>query len=380
MKKIICFLLVIFLIGCSNKKEQSNSINANNNDSSKNKPAIIQNIELENTVNIIAQETNSKPGHTGEITSLVFSSDGKQIISCSYDDKYIRIWDVTTGQEIKTLLHDHFDNKYISFIRLSPDEKYIVSSSYSGINIWDRNTYKELISIYGFFSENESIMSIDITPDGKQIVAVCRNTTSPGREDITKIKLYDITTGKKIQTFLEYIKKVTSFAFSPDGNRVITSSFDDGEIKIWDVATEQELRTISEDLYQVNFISFSPNGKYFISRSESRINFSRYITIWDANSYIKIRDISISENFVPIVFNQNGSIIATIPYDGRNIQLIDIVTGKEIKTISVISGNRGEVTCLAFSPDGKMIVSGSDDKSIKLWDVATGKEIRTMGE
>jgi len=374
MKKVIYLLLVIFLIGCSNKKEHANSINTNNNDSSKNKPAIIQNIELENQINIQEQETVPKPGHTGRVTSVVFSSEGKQIISSSYDDKYIRIWDVATGQEIKTILAD---DKGINLLKLSPDEKYIVSVSYSDtIIIRDKNTGKELRRIKEFTEDD--VKSMEISPDGNKIAVVYHNHTSPGYEDTLRIRLFDITTCKQIPTSLGYLEKVTLIAFNPDGSLIITGSFDNGEIKIWDTAKDQELRNISEDLYRVDFISFSPEGKYIISRSDVGLN--RYITIWDANTGIKIKNISIYLNSLPIAISPDGNMIATNYYKSDIIYLINVNTGRDINTISGFSGHTNTIYCLAFSPDGKMIVSGSADKSIKLWDVATGKEIRTMGK
>jgi len=375
MKKIIYFLLVILLIGCSNKKEQSNSIKAtNNNELTKNEPAIIQNTEDKTNINVLEQETSSEPGHTGRVTSVVFSSDGKQIISSSYEDKYIRIWDVATGQEIKTILAD---DKGINLLKLSPDEKYIVTVSYSDtIIIRDKNTGKELRRIKEF--KEDYVKSMEISPDGNQIAVVYRNHTSPGYEDTLRVRLFDITTCKQIPTSLGYLEKVTLIAFNPDGSLIITGSSDSGEIKIWDTAKDQELRNISEDLYKVDFISFSPDGKYIISRSEVGLN--RYITIWDTNTGIKIRNISIYLNSLPIAISPDGNMIATNYYKSDIIYLIDVNTGRDINTISGFSGHTNTIYCLAFSSDGKMIASGSEDKSIKLWDVATGKEIRTMGE
>jgi len=329
------------------------------------------------TINIYAQETVSKSGHTGSVASVAFSPDGKLIVSCSFENGTIIIWDVATGQEIRTLFAD---SKGVGSVRFSPDGTYIISRSDDlpgTINIWDRNTGKELKRISG--SASEAIISMDISSDGRQITYVYHKYTSPFQEDIYGIRLFDITTGKQIQSFLENIERATSIAFSPDGTRIITCSFDDRIIKIWDAATGQELRTISEDLDSVDFISFTPDGKYIVSRSRPKQTFSTTIIIWDANTGMKIRGIS-AEYFCPIAIHPDGSQIATVPYRRNKIRLIDVTTGKDIKTASEFTGHTDEIKSLAFSPDGKLIVSGSSDKSIKLWDAATGKEIRTMGK
>jgi len=328
------------------------------------------------TVNIFAQEPVPKSGHTGSVTSVVFSPDGEQIVSGSFDDQYIRIWDVATGQEIRTLMVN--DNS-ISYLNLSPDGKYIVAASTSSsgtINIWDRNTGKELRNVLGFI--NEYIMSLDISPDGKKIAALYLNFSSPNQEYITKIRLFDINTGKQLKTFLDYIIDISSFAFSPDGKQIITYSFN-SSIKFWNTATGKENKSISENVDGINYISFSPDEKYIISRANSKDKNNTFITIWDAFKGMKKNVIS-SDYFTPIAISPDGNMIAFVPLNERLIRLFDIVKGKNIKTVSDFSGHTDKILSLAFSPDGKMLVSGSDDKSVRLWDVATGKEIRTMGE
>jgi len=329
------------------------------------------------TVNIFTQTIKLKSGHTGTVSDVVFSPDGKQIVSGSYDEKTIKIWDVSTGKEIKSF----FTNKFgVDELKIYPDGKrliYNLGNLPGIIIICDKDTGKELRIISDF--ANRPILSMDLSPDGRQI-AVIYDEYYEDEDDISRICFFDANTGKLNRCF--FSNSAGIIAFSPDGKRIVNGL--PGKIKIWDPVTGKEILTISEDIDSVNFIKFTPDGKYIISNVYSKQEsgpYLPYINIYDANTGKKKTIISTKpEQYGPIAISPDGNLIAFVPYDKKIISLFDISADKEIKTISNFSGHTHEITCLVFSPDGKMIVSGSADKSIKLWDVATGKEIRTMGE
>jgi serine/threonine protein kinase len=157
--------------------------------------------------------------------------DGKSLLGCC-DDKTIKIWDLVTGQVLRTLTHD-FDG--INSIAISPDGKTLVSGGYwvekspktsknngnKTIKIWDLATGKEL-------------QTLTTNGRGANSVAISRNgqTLAVSEEDFKTIKIWNLLTGEKLQTIMTSGYGVQSIAITPDGKTLISGSCDN-TIKIW---------------------------------------------------------------------------------------------------------------------------------------------------
>jgi len=125
--------------------------------------------------------------------------------------------------------------------------------------------------------------------------------------------------------------------------------------------------------------AFSPDGKtlatalFNVVVSESGQNVVKEtggIKLWAVATGKELATLSGHEGQVgPLVFSPDGRFLASGSED-RSIKLWDLATGKELATFK---GHAEDVRCLAFSPDGKMLASGSADKTIMLWDVAKSK-------
>ena len=301
-----------------------------------------------------------KSGHSGEIYSVAFSPDGKQIISSSRDGT-IKLWDAATGRIIQTF-RAHSSSLFIPAV--SPDGRQIISGDLWGlIKLWDVATGNEIRTFRG---HSRAVYSVAFSPDGRTIIS--------GSEDNT-IKIWETATGSTIRTLTEHTRSVSyKVAFSPNGRQFISGD-DSGTIRLWETATGNLIRTYGGHTnYMIRYLAFSPDGRQIFSGCAG----SRII-LRDAATDREIRSYYLNGTVNAVTFSPDGKqIFLTVMTGSHNFQIFDVNTGNGTRRFTGESTD-GHWHKMAFSPDGRQIVSGSTIGTIKLWDVATGNLIRTIG-
>ena len=295
-------------------------------------------------------------GHTGAISTAVFSNDGKKVITISGLDN-AKIWDVASGKLLADLV-GHTGN--FESALFSPDDKKIVTASDdSTAIIWNAETGKPIVTLYGHAYEVQSAI---FSPDGKKIRTFSYYDS--------KVKIWDAASGKLINEMDEFIKEGRNFSFSPDWKKIVIPS-EDNSATIFDIATSKIIAVIKAPTKSIRSTSFSGDGKKILTTYH---NDSIY-KLWNAETGEHISDFN-GEGYKNISghLSPDGKRYAILSNDGTT-RIINTETGKlhiNLKLKDKI--NYPQV----FSPDGKKIVTSSNDFSSQLWEVSSGLLLATL--
>ena len=153
---------------------------------------------------------------------------------------------------------------------------------------------------------------------------------------------------------------VRAVAFSPDGRRVLTGSFDSTAI-LWDAATGAAVAMLAGHKNYVWAVAFSPDGQRVLTGS-----LDGAAILWDAATGAAVATLAGHNGPVrAVAFSPDGKRVLTGSYDYTAI-LWDAATGAAVATLE---GHKGPVNAVAFSPDGKRVLTGSFDNTAMLWEV-----------
>jgi len=390
-----------------------------------------------------------------------FSPDSQSLVMVSHNGS-AKKYDLNTGKVVKQLadaLHDP------SSIAISPDNKKIALVLKKEIIIWDNETGRELLRFNpGVEQEmNEGAF----TNNSKQLLITCDNNstlvwdfakqkvvqsltgflnlrdkgginydpnfiwdmqiakyirfkgnlliTNDGRTLIkgkfgSKVKQWDIATGKNVMDFVGHDKAVLCYELSKDGKRLVTGG-GDGKIILWNVEKGDTIRTIKAhrdpilDIHfssdekkvaasswdarlitwdlstgkPVNFFDFENNAALNIQWGQSDLYVftgqSKEIKMWELDTRTAVRDfVGHSDVISSLRLNADKQQLLSASWDG-SIRLWNVGTGLMERKLL---GHRGAVHAAIFSPDGKNIYSAGADRQIRVWDLATSKIIRTF--
>ncbi|KAK4081590.1 uncharacterized protein Triagg1_2331 [Trichoderma aggressivum f. europaeum] len=286
-------------------------------------------------------------GHEGDVTSIAFSRDGKLLVSGS-NDSTAKIWSVETGANLKSFACVHG----VYGVAFSPDGSLIAAGFGNQISVWGSESGVERYVIRG---HKERVAAVAFSP---------RGCLASGSDDMT-IRLWDLqgSVSNDAHTLLEPVgeKPINVIAMSLDGQFLASTS---GEsIHLWDGITGMPLEphTLLQSLVQS--ISFSPDGKRLVSSSKDGI-----VRVWDVVSGILCRTFQGHSDWVRhAVFSPDGTSIASAS-DDRTVRIWSCPEEGEENDAKVLHDHNSKVTTVAFSPNGRLLVSGDVNSNMIIWD------------
>jgi len=194
-----------------------------------------------------------------------------------------------------------------------------------------------------------SVYSAAFSPDGERVVTTSYDRTA---------RLWDAKTGAALAVLQGHTGSVHSAAFSPDGERVVTAS-DDNTARLWDAKTGAALAVLEGHTGSVNSAGFSPDGTRVATASDD--NTAR---LWDAKMGAALAVLEGHTDSVNSAgFSPDGTQVVTAS-DDNTARLWDAKTGA---TLAVLKGHTDSVKSAGFSPDGTRVVTASDDNTARLW-------------
>ena len=215
-----------------------------------------------------------------------------------------------------------------------------------------------------------AVLAVAISPDSNYVATGSRDKSA---------KLWELSTGREVRSFLGHKASVNSLDFSHDGKYLITGN-GDNTAKIWDVATGKEIHSVQPDEERLTDVVFDPKGRFFIT-----VGFGNKAIVWDMLSKKRIKEFPAdgyagSSGGINLAISENGEWFA-IGEDNKIATVYKTGSWEKAFVFNVPEGSCGGCfTDVDFTPDSRYLIKASHNGPVRKYDLATGKLVITYKE
>ena len=347
------------------------------------------------------EEKTLREGHTAAVHRVVFSPNGKRLVSGG-EDNTVMVWDFDRRERV-AVLTDHTD--WVNALAFSPGGKWLATGSYDQtVIVWDASLLQKVavlqagrVGSLAFSPDGHFLASTSEQPEPRvfiwqvgswqriqEISVGCYFCTIIFSADGREVSLssgaegsitWDIATGTRRPGRFREGWGGLGAAVSRDGTRMVTVD-PQGNVRFSDLVRRQLLAVHRGHQDHGRAAAFSPDGRLAATGAE-------HVVLWDATTQTKLVTLEHSAVVWGLAFSPDGRWLVSSHGDGA--MMIWEVAERERR--GNMSQHSGPVRAVAFSQDGKRVASSSEDRSVIIWDaehgtkeaVLIGHETRVMG-
>ncbi|HEY2292573.1 MAG TPA: WD40 repeat domain-containing protein [Thermoanaerobaculia bacterium] len=336
-------------------------------------------------------ETVTFSGHASKVTAVAITPDGLQVVSGSADG-ILKLWDIRRAEELLTL-RGHTGS--VNVVAVTADGRRAVSAAGTFANfstdppdhtirVWDLTTGAELRTLRG---HTERINALALLPDDRRVISAAGHTLLKSTDNT--LRVWDLDTGMELQMLNGHSGAVVAVVVTPDGRYAVSAggtsngetiwSTKNNVLKVWDLGHGSEVRTIHCPSGPARALAITPEGRHIVS-----IGHMNELIVWDLDRGIALLDLPGAGGDV-LALTPDGEMALTSGYNkpvevwhlGRRIEQSKNL-GKKVSAqpFRTLIGHESDVLSVAVMPDGRRVLSGSFDHTVKIWDLHTARQIQ----
>jgi WD40 repeat protein/serine/threonine protein kinase len=292
--------------------------------------------------------------HWGPVRAVAYSPDG-QLVASGGRDGAIRLWATATGN-VRTVLHGHTGE--VLSLAFSADGDWLVSGSAdTTVMLWELSKGTEKVRLQ---EHQGPVVGVLFSPDGKTIAS---------RSEDKTVKLWSAVTGKVQHTMRNVPNRNASLAFSPDSKTLLWGIGDEdaGAVQVVEVATGEMRPPYTGLPHPVLALAHAPDApRLAVGCRDGSIR------LLDADGKERKALSGQRGAVVSLAFSPDGKTLASASAEGPRVKLWNVETGKERANLD---SGAYRAFSVAYSPDGSSVAAGDEEGALHLWDATTGKPL-----